>query len=122
MNDLTSWIGALLILIGVGFTLVAAIGLVRMNDPWTRMHAASKPQLLGLMLVCAGIVIERWSLTWLVLSTVIVILQVITAPVGSHLIACAAEKTGTGHSHSGDDLVENDLSADRPNYERPNNR
>ena len=66
MSDITDWVGALLMLAGVFFTLVAAIGMVTMKDTWSRMHAASKPQLLGLLLVCAGITVTMWSPAWLV--------------------------------------------------------
>ena len=93
MSDITDWVGALLMLAGVFFTLVAAIGMVTMKDTWSRMHAASKPQLLGLLLVCAGITVTMWSPAWLVLSILVVVMQVITAPVGSHLVARSIDRT-----------------------------
>ena len=44
-------IGALLVLAGSVLALTAAIGVVRFPDSLSRMHAASKPQVLGLLLV-----------------------------------------------------------------------
>ncbi|EKF25380.1 na+/H+ antiporter subunit [Mycolicibacterium hassiacum DSM 44199] len=47
-------ITAVLVLAGSALALTAAIGIVRFPDTLTRMHAASKPQVLGLLLVLAG--------------------------------------------------------------------
>lgn len=43
-----------LVLCGSALALTAAIGVVRFPDTLTRMHAASKPQVLGLLLVLTG--------------------------------------------------------------------
>ncbi|MDO3400502.1 monovalent cation/H(+) antiporter subunit G [Mycolicibacterium neoaurum] len=51
-------ITAVLILSGSGLALTAAIGVVRFPDTLTRMHAASKPQVLGLLLVLAGAAVQ----------------------------------------------------------------
>ena len=87
------WTGAILLLIGIFFTLVAAIGLVRLPDLYSRMHAATKPQVLGLIFVCAGLVLEVRDWRSLILVVIVVVLQVVTAPVGSHLVARAAYRT-----------------------------
>ncbi|MDZ7885237.1 MAG: monovalent cation/H(+) antiporter subunit G [Mycobacterium sp.] len=47
-------ITAVLVLSGSALALTAAIGVVRFPDTLSRMHAASKPQVLGLLLVLAG--------------------------------------------------------------------
>ena len=44
---------AVLVLGGSSLALTAAIGVVRFPDTLTRMHAATKPQVLGLLLVLA---------------------------------------------------------------------
>ena len=49
---------AILILGGSALALTAAIGVVRFPDTLTRMHAATKPQVLGLLLVLAGAAIR----------------------------------------------------------------
>ena len=43
-----------LVLGGSTLALTAAIGVVRFPDTLSRMHAATKPQVLGLLLVLAG--------------------------------------------------------------------
>jgi multicomponent Na+:H+ antiporter subunit G len=45
---------SVLVLGGSTLALTAAIGVVRFPDTLTRMHAASKPQVLGLLLVLIG--------------------------------------------------------------------
>jgi multicomponent Na+:H+ antiporter subunit G len=47
-------VSAVLILGGSALALTAAIGVVRFPDTLTRMHAATKPQVLGLLLVLIG--------------------------------------------------------------------
>jgi multicomponent Na+:H+ antiporter subunit G len=107
VEDAAHVTGAVLLLVGVFFTLVAAIGLVRFRDVYARMHAASKPQFLGLMFVLAGIGLESWQWRWVVLAATVLILQFITAPVASHLVGRAAYRTGGGA-----DLVVDELTAD----------
>lgn len=47
-------LAGILVLCGSAFALTAAIGVVRFPDTLTRMHSATKPQVLGLLLVLAG--------------------------------------------------------------------
>ena len=51
-------VAAALVLGGSTLALTAAIGVVRFPDTLTRMHAATKPQVLGLLLVLAGAAIR----------------------------------------------------------------
>ena len=47
-------LAAVLVLAGSVLALTAAIGVVRFPDTLSRMHAATKPQVLGLLLVLLG--------------------------------------------------------------------
>jgi len=49
---------AILILGGSALALTAAVGVVRFPDTLSRMHAATKPQVLGLLLVLIGAAIR----------------------------------------------------------------
>ncbi|MDV3125678.1 monovalent cation/H(+) antiporter subunit G [Mycobacterium sp. 21AC1] len=51
-------ITAVLILGGSTLALTAAVGVVRFADTLSRMHSATKPQVLGLLLVLAGAAIR----------------------------------------------------------------
>ena len=72
---------AVLILSGSALALTAAIGVVRFPDTLSRMHAASKPQVLGLLLVLAGAAIRlrgHFDVGMIVLAA---LFTLITAPV-----------------------------------------
>ncbi|WP_072314036.1 monovalent cation/H(+) antiporter subunit G [Agrococcus sp. Marseille-P2731] len=86
--------GAVLILIGAFFTLTAAVGLVRLPDVLNRMHAASKPQSLGFLLLCAGLALvlrDPGATTLLILAGG---MQLVTAPVATQMMGKAAYRTG----------------------------
>lgn len=51
-------VASVLILSGSALALTAAIGVLRFPDTLSRMHAATKPQVLGLLLVLAGAAIR----------------------------------------------------------------
>ncbi len=85
--------GALLVL-GASFALVAAVGVVRLPDVLTRMHAATKPQTFGLLLILAGLALRVHSVKDLTLIVVLIVFQLLTAPVSAHMIGRAAFRTG----------------------------
>ena len=58
VTNLTDILCAVLILGGSALALTAAIGVVRFPDTLSRMHAATKPQVLGLLLVLVGAAIR----------------------------------------------------------------
>ncbi|QUR66181.1 monovalent cation/H(+) antiporter subunit G [Mycobacterium spongiae] len=80
-------IAGVLVLAGCVLALTAALGVVRFPDTLSRMHAATKPQVLGLLLVLAGAAIRLrgdHDVGMLILSGVF---TVITAPVVAHRVA-----------------------------------
>lgn len=84
-----------LLLIGAGLlTVSAGVGLLRFRDALARLHAGTKPQVLGLMLVLAAIAVAngRWDLVPALIP--VLGLQLITVPVSAHMIARAAYRSG----------------------------
>lgn len=83
---------ALFILIGVFFAFVSAVGVIRLPDMYTRLHAASKSSTLGVMMVMTGAFIYFWYMEGLVDSELIlaVLFIFITAPVAAHAVARSA--------------------------------
>ena len=79
--------GATLVLLGAFLCCAASVGLVRFPDVLSRMHAATKPQTLGLLLVVTGVAASLR--TWAAFGTLVLVavLQLTTAPVSAHLIA-----------------------------------
>lgn len=102
-------LGAALLVVGAFFCLAAAVGVVRFPDVLTRLHAATKPQVFGLMLVLGGVVLTLRSWQVLVLGVLIVGLQIVTAPVSGHMLARTAYRTGQWDHES---AVRDDLGRD----------
>lgn len=80
--------GALLILGGF-VALVAAIGLHRLGDVRSRMHAATKPASLGVAACASGAILQVSTVGAATVLVVVILLQVLTTPVGAHLFARA---------------------------------
>jgi multicomponent Na+:H+ antiporter subunit G len=97
------------VLVGAFLCLAAALGLVRFPDVLARMHAATKPQTLGLIVVAVGV--ELSLRNWAAFGTVllIAILQLTTAPVAAHLVARTVYRSNQVRR---DLLVRDDLAAD----------
>lgn len=87
-------VGALILLVGASLCLAAALGLVRFPDVLTRMHAATKPQTLGLLLVVIGVAVSLREPRALGLLFVVAVLQLMTAPVAAHMVGRTAHRTG----------------------------
>lgn len=80
-------------LIGGGLmSLLAGVAVHRFPDTMSRIHAATKPQVLGIMLLMIGVGLRigSWSVVGLLL--LVVILQFLTAPVSAHLVVRAAHR------------------------------
>jgi multicomponent Na+:H+ antiporter subunit G len=86
-------VAAALMLLGALSSLLGAIGLVRLPDLPARLQAATKPQTLGLSLVLLGTAL-RVELAAAVTLVLVVLFQVITAPVVSQLVGRAAYRSG----------------------------
>lgn len=87
------FIGALC-LIGAFFVLVAAVGVLRLNDLYMRMHAASKAGTLGsgVLLVALAFYSEDTAVVLRALAGVVFFL--LTAPISAHLLARASYMVG----------------------------
>ena len=79
-----------LLLMGGGFLLLAAIGVVRMPDLFTRMQAATKATTLGAgcMLLAVAVYFDNFGVT--VRVVLVIAFVFITAPVAAHMIGRAA--------------------------------
>lgn len=82
------------LLVGAFFSLTAAIGALRLSNLLSRMHAVTKPQVLGLFLLLTGLAIELRDPSVLGMLLLIVVFQLLTAPVAAHMLARTAYRLG----------------------------
>ncbi|MDQ4137396.1 MAG: monovalent cation/H(+) antiporter subunit G [Actinomycetota bacterium] len=82
------------LVLGAFLSLAAGVGLLRFPDVLSRMHAATKPQILGLLFVIAAVAISARSWTILLALTPVVVFQLATAPIAAHMIGRAAYRSG----------------------------
>ena len=89
-----SILGAVTLSIGLFFMAVTAVGLLRLPDFFTRVHAVSKSETLGIALVLGGLMIhDGVSLVSFKLALIVVFVA-IANPVAAHLLTRAAVRTG----------------------------
>ncbi|GAA1689923.1 hypothetical protein GCM10009792_07480 [Microcella alkalica] len=94
---------------GALLSLAAAVGLVRFPDALSRLHAATKPQILGLVLVVVALALSQRSWSALLLLTPVIVLQMLTAPISAHMVGRAGYRTGDFDAST---LVVDELAAD----------
>ncbi len=83
-----------IIVFGAFFSLVAAIGINRLPDLYTRMHAASKAGTIGSGLLLLAVGVHAADLATLSRALAGFFFFVLTAPVSAHLLAKAAHQVG----------------------------
>ena len=91
---MTSWLAAVLFLAGATLGLLAAVGVLRMPDVFTRMQASTKASTLGLGCLLAGLALCLPELSVLTRAGTIAGFVMLTTPIAAHVIARAAYLTG----------------------------
>ncbi|WAB81808.1 monovalent cation/H(+) antiporter subunit G [Microcella daejeonensis] len=106
--------GVLLVLGGF-LSLAAGIGLNRFPDALSRLHAATKPQILGLVFVVLALALSVRSGAVLLLLVPVVVFQMLTAPIAAHMVGRAGYRTGDFDAGTliVDELAEDIASAGR---------
>lgn len=93
VDNVIDTVSAVFLVVGALMSLAAAVGLLRFPDLLSRMHAATKPQVLGLFLLLAAIGLQMR--TWWVWPVLLVawIFQLLTVPVSAHMVGRAGYRT-----------------------------
>jgi len=82
------------LLLGGFLSAAAGVGLLRFPDAIARLHATTKPQILGLTFVLLAIALQNHQLSTILLLLFLLVFQMITAPVSAHMIARAGYRGG----------------------------
>lgn len=113
---MTLWLAipvSILLVAGGVFSVLAALGLLRLPDLYTRMHAASKAGTVGsgLLLLAAGLGSRDPAI--LVRALACFVFFILTAPVSAHLLARAAHLSGVPLDRSSvrDDYADSEETA-----------
>lgn len=93
------------LVVGTFMSLAAAVGLLRFPDLLSRMHAGTKPQVFGLLLLTA-VALESGEPRMIPLLLLAWIFQLLTVPVSAHMVGRAAYRSK--HLHE-ENLVEDEL-------------
>lgn len=86
-------IAEIFLVLGALFTMIGGFGVVRFGDVMSRMHAAAKAPTLGLILASIGAAIELGTGRATATLLLVVVLQLATSPVASHVLGRAAYRS-----------------------------
>ncbi|MEH0840773.1 monovalent cation/H(+) antiporter subunit G [Micromonospora sp. CPCC 205711] len=93
-GTVADWLGGLALVAGALLSLAAGIGVLRFPDVLDRMHAATKPQVLGVLLLLLGLALRLRTPADLGMIALVGIFQLATAPVAAQMIGRAAYRSG----------------------------
>jgi len=96
----TDLIASVALILGALMSLLAGIAVLRFPDTMSRIHAATKPQVLGIMLLMLGVGLRLGSPAVIGMLVLIVVLQFVTAPVSAHLTVRVAYRHATDDQSS----------------------
>ena len=94
MEMLLSWLSGISLLLGTAALIVGALGLVRLPNLFSRIHAVGMMDTAGVALITLGMLIhEGFSLISVKLAVVGVFLF-FTSPIATHAVAQVAHRSG----------------------------
>ncbi|MFC4494804.1 monovalent cation/H(+) antiporter subunit G [Streptomyces ovatisporus] len=93
-SDAADAAAAVCMLLGALLCLLAGIGLLRLPDVLSRMHAGTKPQTFGLLLVLLGAGLRLRDGADMGTIVLVGLSQLVTVPVAAHMIGRAAYRSG----------------------------
>jgi multicomponent Na+:H+ antiporter subunit G len=99
---------------GAVLSLAAGVGLLRFPDLLSRMHSATKPQVLGLLLILTGAALRLHNTIDVTTLVLVGLFQLATAPVSAHMVGRAVHRAGRVRR---DLLVVDELAGSNPNDE-----
>lgn len=85
---------AFLLAAGFAFHALAALGVIRLPDFYTRLHAVSKAETLGLVLTLAGVAVSEGPTLTAVKIVFVAVFLFLANPTSTHAIGRAAFRTG----------------------------
>lgn len=103
--------GALMVF-GAALVLLAGVGAARSWGIYARMHSAAMAPTLGILAIAVGLALAVRSTTAVVTALLIVVLQLVTGPVGTHLLGRAVYRRMRPTLDGIDELARDEFVAD----------
>ncbi len=98
MINITSVLTIFFVVSGIFFLLIGSIGTLRLPDFYSRTHATSKSDTLGMILIIIGLIIfEGLTINSGKLMLVLIFI-LLSNPIGAHALARAAHQSGLNPS------------------------
>lgn len=94
IEDIANYIAAALVVVGAGFSLIAAIGVLRLPDLYTRLHAASKAGAIGAGMIFLAVAVASLDGAVILRALLGIAFLLLSTPVSAHLLARAAFRSG----------------------------
>ena len=98
-------IAGVLLVFGSALILLAGVGVLRFQSTFARMHAAAKAPTLGILAIAIGVSLSVRSVAALVTALLVVVLQLVTGPVGTHLLGRSVYRQLEHDFDAGDELA-----------------
>ncbi|AMD00972.1 monovalent cation/H(+) antiporter subunit G [Halomonas chromatireducens] len=112
MTEALHWLGYGFVAAGILFFLAGSLGLLRFPDVFTRLHALTKADNLGLGLICLGLAFQASGLAEAVKYLLIWLLMLVASGIGATLIASTALACGLAPQQA--DMPSNTTTSERP--------
>jgi multicomponent Na+:H+ antiporter subunit G len=98
--DGLQYVATALLVVGSVFSFLAALGILRLPDLYTRMHAASKAGAVGAGLMLLGVALASFDGAVFLRAFLGILFLLLTTPVSAHLLARAAYRAGVAPAES----------------------
>ncbi len=102
MSILQETLAIVLLTAGGAFMFIGSLGIVRLPDFYTRAHAASKIDTMGIMLLLAGLAMHEGVTLSTGKLVLIIIFVAVANPVGAHALARSALRFGLKPWYAGE--------------------
>lgn len=92
-EEIIDLLAAALVLLSAALSFAAGVGILRFPDVLSRLHAGTKPQVLGIAAILLAIALKNPSLNVITMLLVILAVQLFTQPLAGHMLGRAAYRT-----------------------------
>jgi multicomponent Na+:H+ antiporter subunit G len=111
LDALADVVAGACLIAGALLSVAAGVGLLRFPDLLSRMHAATKPQVLGLLLILTGAALRLHNTIDVTTLVLVGLFQLATAPVSAHMVGRAVYRARLVRP---DELVVDELADSGP--------